>query len=197
MDSKLAPPLRPPELFGDGSMVWRRWRVVPDAQGIPLLTGLLGFPWRDRILEARCVALDPSIRGGRYSGRYHRAVPAADCTCGIYAVRGDLDSTILPRARPSEPIVEGFVRLSGRSIENAAGVRAERAEIVGPLLVRTGDGSFVDRWLARTAASIVAAGDRYRVVRRRRAEADLQDLIRPVADGLARRYRCEVLAGRS
>lgn len=196
MDSRLAPPLRPPDLFGDDSVVWRRWRVVPDPLGIPLLTGLLGFPWRDRVLEARCLAIDPSLQGGRYSGRYHRAVPALGCTCGIYAMRGDLDSTALPGPRRGEPVVEGFIRLSGRSIEDPSGVRAERAEVVGPLMVRVGERSLVDRWMSRHASRLVSGGDRYRVVRRRGIQTDLQDLIRPLADGLSQRYGCAVLAGR-
>jgi len=197
MDSKLAPPLAPPDVFDAGSVVWRRWRVVPDAHGAPLLTGLLGFPWRQPVLEARCVAPDPSNQSGSYTGRYHRAVPAVDCTCGIYAVRDNSEPPTLPRPRRGEPTVEGFVQLSGRIVKDLRGLRAERAEIIGPLMVRIGDRTALDRALARSASRLVSRGNVYRVVRRRHANVPLQDLLSPLAKGLTRRYGCTVLVGRS
>lgn len=196
MDAQLAPPIRVPDLSGEGSVVWRRWRVVPERSGRPLLTGLLGFPWPERLVEARCAALDPLNRGGREPGRYHRRVPASDCTCGIYASRGDLDPAALPVPRRAEPVVEGFVRLSGRIIEGASGLRAARAEVIGPLLVRVGRPPIPRAWTTVHPAGLRTLPDRYKVIWQRTTRVEPIDLLRPVCVALAERYQCSVVAGR-
>ncbi len=193
MDSRLAPPLVTPDVFGDAPVVWRRWRVAHEGTGRwgrPLLTGLLGFPWRDGVLEAQCTAIDPTAR----LGRYHRAVPASTCSCGIYASRHELDSSNLPRSPAREPVVEGFVRLSGRIVEDAESIRAERAEIVGPLLVHPGRRPLWDRKGLASPIEVRRAGNGYRVVWSRSRGSDGPSGLERITTQLAARYGVSVLA---
>lgn len=175
--------------------MWRRWRVVPDAGRRPLLTGLLGFPWRESVIEARCAAFDPAGTSGRFEGRYHRAVPALGCTCGIYGSRTDLDSSNLARPPVGEPFVEGFVELSGRTIEHRSEVRAERASVVGPLVLRAGRPTLVNRISGGRPVSVRMAGDRYRTVWRSSGEPVLAVTLEPLRQGVAERYGCSVITG--
>lgn len=158
----------------------------------PLLTGLLGSPWLSTAVEARCHALDPVGVGARERGRYHRAVPAVGCTCGIYAAREGLDTRALPPARRSEPSVEGFVKLTGRIIVGPNDIRAERAEIIGPLVVRPGR----PPWLAPRSwvpARLVEEPGRYRMAWR--PSPGTADLLDDLAAQLADRYEVSVLVG--
>ena len=187
MDVQLAPPAVEPSLNGDGKTVWRRWRVVPDRHRA-LLTGLLGFPWRGPMLEARCTAVDPtSMRG-----HYHRVTPALGCTCGIYAAADDLDSTVLPRSPWGEPIVEGFVKLSGRVIREGPAIRASHAVITGPLILRPGR-PHPPFHAGLQPRRLVNRGDRFRVKWTRHRSGPIDGLA-DLAHNLQERYRVDVLA---
>lgn len=193
MDVQLAPPGRANHAPGDARLLWRMWRVIPDARGTPVLTGLLGFPWKERVLEARCTAIDST--NGRYVGRYHRAVPALGCTCGIYAARNELEPQGLPCPPRGEPVVQGFVQLTGRLIEGSDSIRAERAEIVGPLVVRPGR----PPWSRRSAepSAIQTGRDHYRVRWRSKPSGVTSTVFQDLAGELAARYQCAVIAGRT
>lgn len=155
-----------------------------------MLTGLLGFPWPDASIEARCMALDPAGVSSRERGRYHRAVPALGCTCGIYAVTDGFDTTIMPRSPFAEPTVEGFVRLTGRLIVREPEVRAEKAEIAGPLVLRPGRRPW---WIPETwePARLSVERNRYRIRWQRGSAAS--NLLDDLAAGLSDRYRTGVI----
>lgn len=194
MRAQLDVPRAAPGLFGDGCNSWRRWRIVPDTHALnprPLLTGLLGFPWPARTIEARCTALDPVGVGRGERGRFHRAVPAAGCTCGIYASLDGFDTSGLPRSPPGQPVVEGFVQLTGRVLFEPGHVRAERAEIIGPLVLRAGR----PHWWVPTGwrpADVEVARDRYRI---RWASKAGERFLDRLASQLADRYRVDVVVG--
>lgn len=164
----------PPVLLhsGDGHrVVWRHWRLVPDrlaGSDRPLLTGLLGFPWRTATMQARCTerrhggTWSPAAWWGEQAERHHPAVPAPGCSCGIYA-------RVEPWHRPGRmlagrkhPTVAGFVALSGRSIVDGTVIRAERARIVGPLALVLPRRSLLRRSLS--PQRVITEPDRYRLI---------------------------------
>lgn len=131
---------------GEPLVVWRTWLIAaeprPSGNPVPLLTGLLGFPWRGPELDAKCTIQDHTasspLAHRRLVDRHHVLIPDPDCTCGIYATRTSLDSPpsgLIPRGRP---IATGFVELSGHILQTPEVFRAQHATIVGPLHISAG-----------------------------------------------------------
>jgi hypothetical protein len=116
---------------------WRVWTVW---EGV-LLSPQLQAPWLPR-KEARaiCAAVHWPPPHGRTD---IHAAPAADCHCGLYAMRtaADLDF----RLRNRDPVVVGCVKLWGKVIPGTHGWRAEYAYPAG-LVAIAGEGK--PRWYA-------------------------------------------------
>jgi hypothetical protein len=118
-------------------VVRRSWKLASGSQG-PLLTGLLGFPWREAVLQAKCTQAEfGSFErfGTGQADRRHRSVPSLDCTCGIYASDEPHMDWLLRRLLRGSVLVTGFVRLSGRILLSGSVYRAEEAQVVGPLTI--------------------------------------------------------------
>ncbi len=156
-------------------VVWRTWLVLPDGarDGRPMLTGLFGFPWREAHLDAKCMVQEPAtqeLRLGATIDRHHRIVPEPWCTCGIYATReqpGLPPRYLIPRR---QPLVSGFVQLSGRVLVDRHHYRAQRATIVGPLTLvppRSSRMASAASWLGVESAfhAVVTEPRRYRFTR--------------------------------
>lgn len=188
-------------------MVWRSWRLVPDhateGEAGTLLTGLYGFPWRDRQVDAKCTQQDRAVDGVDMRtrvDRYHRVVPAEHCTCGIYAGRDELVNPRVPKPPRGRPLVTGFVELGGHMIQEAEVYRAQRATIVGPLTIWMGRMPFGVAAAARLGgpalpARVVTARDEYRVLwTRSKAGTAIAEWLPAVAAALTRRYAVQVVA---
>lgn len=192
-----SPAARPPE---EPPVVWRTWMLVPDrlprSRTRPLLTGLYGFPWPERHVEAKCIMQD---RAGGYlaSGafaldRHHPVIPDPHCTCGIYAGHDELT---LPRSRPRRgvPFVTGFVLLAGRVLADTEGFRAQQADIVGPLTIQLGRPP-PDAALAMVMGlhlepnRVVVGPGGYHTIWRRRRGPNLADWLHDTAAALGERY---------
>lgn len=126
-------------ILGDEGIVVRRsWLVVPEGpERRPLLTGLFGFPWPERSLQAKCTLSEMSGRadllGSARHDRVHALVPDRSCSCGIYAEEDARPGWILRRYLAAGAVVNGFVRLSGRILYSDGTYRAANATIMSPL----------------------------------------------------------------
>ena len=125
-------------------VVWRTWLIAPERRRsssttTPMLTGLMGFPWRGPELDAKCTIQDPNPAGNPFArptvDRHHRKIPDPDCTCGLYAGRDDLVGPPMRLVPRGIPIATGFVELSGHVLESEQHWRAGHARIVGPLQI--------------------------------------------------------------
>lgn len=183
----------------EGLVARRSWELLP-AQDTVLLRGLLGFPWRGRNVQARCTETEYTghigITGRVRVGRHHAAVPAAGCTCGIYALE-EPEADLTKRGFLSRQVlVHGFVRLSGRVLFDGVRYRAERARIEGPLVIAVPvPGRLVGR--SRPEPRVYVESGRYRVTyaawgRAIRGSIDLRSWHEGVADLLTARYGVEV-----
>ncbi len=179
-----------------GRVVWRTWRLLPGdgrgGDGRPLLTGLSGFPWRGPTVDARCLMRDPAPRAWSpfqaTVDRHHRVVPDPACTCGIYASRADLVGPPAYAIRSRDPLVMGFVELSGRLLADGDDYRAQRARVVGPLTVAT-----PRLWGSRRPWVTVVDG-RYRAQRTAgRTGVPYGEWLRRLRHELAERYTVPVL----
>ncbi len=182
--------------FGSGRVVWRTWRLVaeevPGLPARPLLTGLAGFPWRERDIDARCLEREPAAGGlfGQPRYRHHRVVPHPRCSCGIYATRDGPSDTPGYLRRARDPLVTGFVELSGRIVADGDSYRAQHAAIVGPLAVAHPPRPTPDR-----RNRVVVESGRYRVKRRPgRAGVPYPEWLMDTQDGLRARYGVTVVA---
>ncbi len=144
----------------DGPLVvWRTWLVVPDISRAartttPMLTGLMGFPWRGPELDAKCTIQVPNPGPNAFTrptiDRHHRRIPDPDCTCGLYAGRDDLVGPPMRLVPRGVPIATGFVELSGHILETERHWRAGHARILGPLHLLAGRIPVVDALAQRT-----------------------------------------------
>lgn len=188
-------------------MVWRSWSLVPDhgTDGEPgtLLTGLYGFPWRDRQVDAKCTQQDRAVDGVDMRtrvDRYHRVVPAEHCTCGIYAGRDELVNPRVPKPPRGRPLVTGFVELGGHMIQEPEVYRAQRATIVGPLTIWVGrmpPGVAAAARLGKRArpVRVVTARDEYRVLwTRGKVGTPIGEWLASVTTALTLRYAVQVIA---
>lgn len=123
-------------------VVWRSWILAPPPRNgygkEPVLTGTQGFPWWAAELEAKCTQQDRDDTVAGFAtfrvDRHHPAIPEANCTCGIYAHRDELTRPASLWQR--QPMVSGFVELTGRRIETVDGFRSQHARMIGPLRLR-------------------------------------------------------------
>jgi len=124
----------PVDLGEPGSLVaLRSWLIVserlPLGRTQPMLTGLYGYPWRTRRLDARCTAtnrLDPDFTLPPRIERHHMTVPEATCGCDIYANRDETSERVELYSPLGVPTVTGFVELSGRTIAGQAATGRQR-----------------------------------------------------------------------
>ncbi|NNF09102.1 MAG: hypothetical protein HKN74_02345 [Acidimicrobiia bacterium] len=196
-----------PEIYvahsrGDGPVVRRSWKLDP-SRGEPRLAGLLGFPWPEPIVQAKCTLSRPAGPGDLFGtvrmDRTHRVVPSVGCSCGIYAgdnlrfgwwQRGSLRTAVL---------VSGFVRLSGRVLEHRGVYRAEEATVIGPLSIAVPAAGRMRRWgrrggLSQRVARIVTDGDVYRArFGERGPGVPVDDWLRDATAALSQRYGVAVL----
>lgn len=182
-------------------LVLRVWALRPEArigaEPEPLLAGVLGVPWRDATLEARCTIEEPNANAFPTIAvtRQHPVVPDPACSCGIY---GSTDPSRLPAADlvpPGRPVVVGFVELGGRIVRRGTVLRAARARVVGPLVVTPGRPPLLARLARRARPSrVVVERDAYRVVWGRTwTGRPWEEWVAATAHHLYRRYRVEVL----
>ena len=186
----------------EGPVVRRSWRLRPGADGI-LLTGLFGFPWRDRVVQAKCVARQQAGRADLFGtvqvDRRHRSVPSPDCRCGLYATDNPRTGWLQRRFLRHQVVVSGFVRLSGRVLQQGLEFRAEEATVVGPLSIGLPAPSAVRRWAGRFGARqqpsrIVVDGDSYGLrYGPSHSGIPLGEWLRQVSDDLHRRYGAQVI----
>lgn len=186
----------------DGPVVRRSWKLEP-VNGEPRLAGLFGFPWPEPIVQAKCTQSRPAGPGDLFGtvrmDQTHRAVPSIGCTCGIYA--GDqLRLGWLARSSlRTAVLVSGFVRLSGRVLENRGVYRAEEASIVGPLSIAIPAPGRIRRrgrefGLRQQVARVVADGDVYRARFGRRGPGEpVEHWLRETRAALAVRYDVAVV----
>ena len=160
----------------DPLVVWRTWIVRPEERRgkptVPMLTGLLGFPWRTGEMDAKCIVQDPDHGRTGYSrttmDRHHYRVPDPDCTCGLYATRAALEgppTALVPRGLP---VVTGFVELSGHILEGRSNFRAQHARIIGPVHLSAGriplaDAAMRGMGVARSPQRVVVDRGEYRI----------------------------------
>lgn len=185
-----------------GPVVRRSWQLLAEPQG-PLLAGLFGFPWQEPLLDARCTrtqgAGPADLFGTVRVGRLHRSVPSPDCTCGIYATEEPHTGWLQRRYLRDKVLVSGFVRLSGKLVFDGSVVRAERAEIVGPLTIALPQPHWLRRLGARAGISqtvrrIVRDGTRYAVrYSTGTAGMPLGEWHRQMSEQLRRRYGVAVI----
>ena len=191
--------LRPAAPVIDGGPVVRRnWLVKPDPDGVPLLTGLYGYPWPEPFLDARCLHTESAAAALPFTtattGRHHPIVPDPGCTCGIYAHRDPFASP--PPAR-SHPSAGGFVELHGRVLAEPGRYRARRARIVGPLVVSLPPPPLPLRPFARFSVPrrVLIERDRYRISwRDGRGGLSAEEWRRDVAAALEVRYGVAVIS---
>lgn len=198
----------PPIDLGEaGSLVaLRSWLIVPERLPLdrtqPMLTGLYGYPWRTRRLDARCTAttrLDHDFTLPPRIERHHMTVPEATCSCGIYANRDETSERVELHSPVGVPVVTGFVELSGRTIAESATYRAQRAVIVGPLTLDPGRPplgvALLRRPVGPQRVTNVGAGFRVRWALRPTGEKWVEWAM-TTSRSLAERYEVEVLAAR-
>lgn len=162
-----------------------------------MLTGLFGFPWRERVLEARCLHRDRAAVSASLPfqaltiDRHHPIVPDPDCSCGIYATVEALETHISPRFTRRLPMAAGFVELSGRVLFDGEVLRAQRATILGPLHLMWSRPTFSR---GRPPRRVVTLPDRYRFSSRRFGGGEpVQQWASETAAQLSQRYGVEVI----
>ena len=185
-----------------GPIVRRSWRLTDGPDGL-MLTGLFGFPWRDPLVQAKCVGREPAgpadLFGTVRVDRMHRSVPSPDCRCGLYATNQPRTGWLQRRFLRHQIVVSGFVRLSGRVLRQGAEYRAEEATVIGPLAICLPAPSAIRRWADRFGVrqeptQIVVEGDSFAV--RYRASGPgtpLGEWLRRADDDLRRRYGVQVV----
>ena len=181
----------------EGLMARRSWELVPGPRSV-LLKGLLGFPWAERDVQAKCTRTEYAGRTGLFGplrvDRHHTAVPAAGCTCGIYAMEEPETRLTSKGFLARRVLVHGFVRLSGRILYDGTLYRAERARIEGPLVIAVpGPRRPRARRAGPAAACVFVEGERYRVAygvwaKATRGAMALDAWHRTVANQLEARY---------
>ena len=185
-----------------GPIVRRSWRL-PDGPGGIMLTGLFGFPWRDPLVQAKCVTREPAGRADLFGtvrvDRMHRSVPSPDCRCGLYATNDPQAGWLQRRFLRHQIVVSGFVRLSGRVLQQGAEYRAEEAAVVGPLAICLPAPSAARRRAARLGlrqqpTRIVVDGDSFAVRYRTSGPGTpLGEWLRRTSNELRRRYGVQVV----
>jgi hypothetical protein len=185
-----------------GPVVRRSWRLAAGPDGA-ILTGLFGFPWRDRRVQAKCVATDPAGRADPFGAmrldRSHQFVPSPDCRCGLYATNDPRPGWLQRRFLRHQIVVSGFVRLSGRVLRQGDEYRAAEATVVGPLVISLPAPGVLRRRAAplgvrQQPARIVVDGGSFAVRYGRRGRGlPLGDWLRDVNATLRRRYGVEVI----
>jgi hypothetical protein len=132
---------------------WRVWCVVRHGAELRLGSVIQDDVWPvGAPFVARCRAHEPPANRQLLRDPYAHDVPAAACTCGIYAAREPAGAWSYLRGRDEAHTVArviGRVMLWGRVVEHEDGWRAERAY---PLDVYTGD-----RELRRRLGSVLDA----------------------------------------
>jgi hypothetical protein len=183
--------------------VWRTWLVAPDPRRpqLPILTGVMGFPWDGPEVDAKCTIRvrnpEGSVFAGSHIDRHHPRIPDPHCTCGLYAARQDLQQPPGRLIPPGVPIATGFAELSGPMLADATHFRAGHARIVGPLSISGGRAPIADRLLrklgsARRPHSVKPMRKEYRVHWSSRGGSRFEDWRREVARRLRHRYGVEV-----
>jgi hypothetical protein len=180
--------------------------LVPDhnaeSQPAGLLTGLHGFPWPERRVDAKCTQQDRAVDGidmRHKVDRYHRVVPAENCTSGIYAGRDELVRPRIPKPPRARPLVTGFVELGGRVVEERDVYRAQQATIVGPLTIWLGRPPLTSALRSRFGGTsyprrVVTAHDEYRVQWSRGTSGmPVATWLAATAGALKRRYQVDVV----
>lgn len=185
-----------------GPIVRRSWRLEPSAGG-PILTGLFGFPWRDPLMQAKCTATEPAGPADPFGSvrldRIHRFVPSPDCRCGLYATNDPRPGWLQRRYLRHAIVVSGFVKLSGRVVQQGSEYRAEEAEIVGPLSISLPAPGVFRRLGARAgfhqqARRVIVDGDSFALrYRPGRHGVGLGDWLRDTSAALRGRYGVEVV----
>lgn len=180
---------------------WRSWIVSPESisgRTRPLLTGLLGFPWRSPHLEAKCLLDDrdatlPSWTSFR-ADRHHAVIPDPGCSCGITAIAGEPSGPPWYLHPRSVPVVSGFVELGGRLIARDGRYRAQRASIIGPLMFER-PRRWAPRFTERRPVRVALERHRYRLVLGTgRRGVPLDEWIQQSAADLEDRYEVSVVA---
>ena len=129
--------LEEPEFTIEPFVGWRRWSVAPHPsardQFDPVLTGVV-VPtlWEEPEMQASCSPYQRWPLWGPVPAAH--PAPDLDCRCGIYAMKS-------PEGTNWAEVgvwAEGPVRLWGRVLQGTKGYRADRARILGPLVVRMG-----------------------------------------------------------
>jgi hypothetical protein len=139
--------------YADALIGWRVWCVVRHGAELRLGSVIQDDVWPlGAPFVARCRAHEPPANRLLLRDPYAHDVPAAGCTCGIYAAREPAGAWSYLRGRDEAHTVArviGRVMLWGRVVEHEDGWRAERA---CPLDVYTGD-----RELRRRLGSVLDA----------------------------------------
>jgi hypothetical protein len=197
-------PSHPTDFEGTELPVVRRtWRLVPrrvaDGSSEPLLAGLFGYVWEGPVIDARCLQKDPPAAGAypfvrRDVDRYHPVVPDPDCYCGIYGSAAPDPRWERPFGGRGSPVVNGFIELSGRIIEQDGVYRAQHATVLGPLqIVFPRPRLRIWLRLPTEPRRILVGPDGYTVLRRNsRAGWSVADWLEESATKLEQRYRTSV-----
>ena len=139
--------------YADALTGWRVWCVVRHGAELRLGSVIQDDLWpADAPFVARCRAHEPPANRLLIRDPHAHDVPAAACTCGIYATREPAGAWTYLRGRDEPGTVArviGRVMLWGRVVEHEDGWRAECAY---PLDVYTGD-----RELRRRLGSVLDA----------------------------------------
>jgi hypothetical protein len=126
--------------YAEALIGWRVWCVVRRGAELRLGSVIQDDVWPiGTPFVARCRAHEPPANRSLLREPERHVVPAADCTCGIYAAREPAGAWTYLRGRDDARTVTrviGRVALWGRVVEHEDGWRAERAY---PLDVYTGD----------------------------------------------------------
>ena len=197
----------PTDPDGTGPLVvLRSWLVVAEKLPLneprPLLTGLYGYPWRTRRLEARCTAagrFDKAFTLPPRIERHHSTVPEPSCSCGIYANRDETPEPVRLRSPAGVPVATGFVELSGRIVIESTIYRAQEASIVGPLTLHPGRPPLGAALLHRSIRPqrVTTAGPSFRVRWAGRPTGERWvDWAENTSRSLSARYGVEVLTSR-
>jgi len=188
-------------------VVWRTWVIAPHRdpkhRATAILTGVFGFPWHGPELQARCTADDTATRivsgAPRPGGRHHPSVPDPACTCGIYASADLTETPAIGLLPPAQPIATGFVRLGGTTMRSGVVIRAQLAEIIGPITLLPGKPPLTTRILDKAgyrpgAPLVVVEGNRFRVSwSRARVGSPFAEWRRWARSELSHRYRVDVI----